>query len=243
MCRDGRCSTCTVDGNFAPHAPPAAGPLDGVSTPAACAQACCGDASCEVWQFCAAGHCAGSAAPASSCYTGQLGSCSSGPGWVSRGIPPASVPYTFHDASGNPVVNTTRFPDMHGMTVQIHALGLTAGWYGERHQWRRDEPFVLCERAAALARSRLCPGLRHAPFPRPCRQQLLLPRPLQREHVLRGRRECARCVAMSARARGGEGGAGAGEDNEVQGGDHTSPPQSATALTRSSTTAARRSTT
>lgn len=108
--------------------PAAAGPLDGVSTAAACAQACCADASCEVWQFCAAGHCAGSAAPPNSCYTGMLGSCSAGPGWESRGL--AQPPFTFHNATGHPVVNTTRFPDLRAMTDEIHALGLTAGWYG-----------------------------------------------------------------------------------------------------------------
>jgi hypothetical protein len=104
-----------------------AGPLSGVDTATACAQACCSDSSCEVWQFCAAGGCSGSAAPPNSCYTGALGSCDAGPGWESRGI---TIGYTFHDADGNPVVNKTRFPDMLAMTGAVHALGLTAGWYG-----------------------------------------------------------------------------------------------------------------
>lgn len=38
--------------------------------------------------------------------------------------------YSFHDAQGNPVINTARFPDMKAMVDSIHALGLTAGWYG-----------------------------------------------------------------------------------------------------------------
>ena len=38
--------------------------------------------------------------------------------------------YTYHDAAGHPVVDTTKFPDMKKMTDVAHALGLTAGWYG-----------------------------------------------------------------------------------------------------------------
>merc|ERR1719235_2648520 len=36
----------------------------------------------------------------------------------------------YHDADGNPVINTDRFPDMKKMTDHAHSLGLTAGWYG-----------------------------------------------------------------------------------------------------------------
>jgi alpha-galactosidase len=36
----------------------------------------------------------------------------------------------YHDADGNPVVNTDRFPDMKKMTDHAHSLNLTAGWYG-----------------------------------------------------------------------------------------------------------------
>mmetsp|Transcript_25820 Transcript_25820/g.59715 ORF Transcript_25820/g.59715 Transcript_25820/m.59715 type:complete len:417 (-) Transcript_25820:50-1300(-) len=36
---------------------------------------------------------------------------------------------TFHQESGAPVLNHTRFPDMEAMTTHAHALGLTAGWY------------------------------------------------------------------------------------------------------------------
>ena len=35
----------------------------------------------------------------------------------------------FHNASGWPIVNTTRFPDLAAMTAHAHALNLTAGWY------------------------------------------------------------------------------------------------------------------
>jgi hypothetical protein len=108
-----------------------AGPLAGVSTPDACAQACCADSGCELWQFCAAGACSGSAAPPNSCYTGA-GGCgapsAAGP-WVGRGR--GVSPYNFHNATtGKTVVNSTRFPDLRAMTDRAHALGLTAGIYG-----------------------------------------------------------------------------------------------------------------
>lgn len=38
--------------------------------------------------------------------------------------------YTYHDASGNPVVATSRFPDFKAMTTYAHERNLTAGWYG-----------------------------------------------------------------------------------------------------------------
>ena len=117
-----------------------AGPLAGVASASACAAACCADDACDVWQFCAPGGCSGSAAPPNSCYTGKQNDCHSGPGWVSRGD---IAPYTFHDAQGNPVVNTTRFPDMKGMTDTIHGLGLTAGWV----RAQSIGPFLLCARA------------------------------------------------------------------------------------------------
>ena len=48
---------------------------------AACIDACCGDASCEVWQWCESGPCA----PAQSCWIGsRSGGCNSGAGWASR---------------------------------------------------------------------------------------------------------------------------------------------------------------
>jgi alpha-galactosidase len=38
--------------------------------------------------------------------------------------------FTYHTEEGAPVVNTALFPDMLAMTNYAHALGLTAGWYG-----------------------------------------------------------------------------------------------------------------
>jgi alpha-galactosidase len=38
--------------------------------------------------------------------------------------------YTYHTSRGTPVVDTLKFPDMKKMTDVAHALGLTAGWYG-----------------------------------------------------------------------------------------------------------------
>jgi hypothetical protein len=38
--------------------------------------------------------------------------------------------YTYHDAFGNPVVDTAKFPDMKAMTDAAHDLNLTVGWYG-----------------------------------------------------------------------------------------------------------------
>ena len=41
-----------------------------------------------------------------------------------------SANYTYHDANGSPVVDTTAFPDLKEMTDFAHSLNLTAGWYG-----------------------------------------------------------------------------------------------------------------
>ena len=41
----------------------------------------------------------------------------------------AGVGGGYHDAGGNPIVDTTRFPDLKALTSAIHALNLTAGWY------------------------------------------------------------------------------------------------------------------
>lgn len=38
--------------------------------------------------------------------------------------------YTYHDASGNPIVDTSVFPDLKAMTDYGHAKNLTVGWYG-----------------------------------------------------------------------------------------------------------------
>jgi len=41
----------------------------------------------------------------------------------------AGVNGSFHDADGNPIINTKTFPDLKAMTDHAHSLGLRAGWY------------------------------------------------------------------------------------------------------------------
>ncbi len=38
--------------------------------------------------------------------------------------------WTYHDATGSPVVDTTRFPNMSALPATAHSLGLRAGFYG-----------------------------------------------------------------------------------------------------------------
>jgi len=38
--------------------------------------------------------------------------------------------YRYHAADGSPVVDVRKFPDLRELTGRAHALGLTAGWYG-----------------------------------------------------------------------------------------------------------------
>jgi alpha-galactosidase len=37
---------------------------------------------------------------------------------------------SYHDASGRPLINTTRFPDMRALTAHARARGATMSWYG-----------------------------------------------------------------------------------------------------------------
>ena len=37
--------------------------------------------------------------------------------------------YVQHDARGNPVVNTTRFPNLSGLVAAGHSKNLKMGWY------------------------------------------------------------------------------------------------------------------
>lgn len=37
--------------------------------------------------------------------------------------------WTYHDAAGNPMVNTVKFPNMSALPATAHSLGLTAGFY------------------------------------------------------------------------------------------------------------------
>ena len=50
--------------------------------------------------------------------------CNSGPGGNG-----------FHNASGYPIVNESRFPDLRGMTAKANRLGLTAGWCESRRRF------------------------------------------------------------------------------------------------------------
>jgi hypothetical protein len=58
----------------------------------------------------------------------DLGYCSVGvdEGWEGCG---EGVNGTQHDAQGYPTIETRSFPDTAAMVVQIHKLGLSAGWY------------------------------------------------------------------------------------------------------------------
>ena len=48
-------------------------------------------------------------------------------GWQACGT---GYNHSFHDASGKPLVNLTRFPSMQTMTDTAHAKGVSVGWYG-----------------------------------------------------------------------------------------------------------------
>ena len=47
-------------------------------------------------------------------------------GWEACG---AGVNGSYHSPTGEPLVNTTRFPDLAGWTAEVRSLGLTASWY------------------------------------------------------------------------------------------------------------------
>jgi len=62
----------------------------------------------------------------------------------------SGVNSSFHDAHGNPIVNTSRFPSMPQMTAHGHALGLSVGWYMnncicEETAWARDQVGIHME--------------------------------------------------------------------------------------------------
>lgn len=48
--------------------------------------------------------------------------------WQRQDSGPHGVGY--HDADGNPIINTEKFPDMGAMVARGHGLNLTVGWYG-----------------------------------------------------------------------------------------------------------------
>ena len=61
----------------------------------------------------------------------DLGYCDVGldDNWQSCGDARAASGMNYHDAEGNPIVNTERFPDFNKMTDYAHSLKLTSGWY------------------------------------------------------------------------------------------------------------------
>ncbi len=52
--------------------------------------------------------------------------------------------WTYHDAQGNPVVNTETFPDLKAMTTYAHDRNLTAGWYGNNCDCHDHCKDVIC---------------------------------------------------------------------------------------------------
>ena len=78
----------------------------------------------------------------------DLGYCDVGldDAWQECDSPDAAPGMHYHDDKGNPIVNTTRFPDLKAMTDFAHRLNLTAGWYGEsmqRHAWPQAFPLIF----------------------------------------------------------------------------------------------------
>lgn len=58
-----------------------------------CAQACCDDWGCEVYQFCAAGQtCGGSTSTSAQCWVGSVSQCNNSSNWVSYGRNASSLP-------------------------------------------------------------------------------------------------------------------------------------------------------
>ncbi|CAE7527082.1 melA, partial [Symbiodinium pilosum] len=59
----------------------------------------------------------------------DLGYCDVGvdEGWA---YCPGGHKYMYHDDSGKPIVDVSKFPNMTAMVAHAHKLGLTAGWYG-----------------------------------------------------------------------------------------------------------------
>lgn len=70
----------------------------------------------------------------------DLGYASAGidDGWQKCNSGPDGV--GFHDASGYPIVDTGKFPDMKAMTSKARSLGVTPGWYGNNCACRENRP-------------------------------------------------------------------------------------------------------
>ena len=71
----------------------------------------------------------------------DLGYASAGidDGWQKCDSGPSGV--GFHNASGYPIVDTGKFPDMKRMTAKARALGITPGWYGNNCACKEQRPF------------------------------------------------------------------------------------------------------
>lgn len=82
-----------------------------------CQASCCGDAQCEVYQWCPTG--ATNCSPAQSCWTGKNDQCESGNGWISRGrsVAPAPPPSPGGDCSQAECLPTT--DDSHWRSIDL----------------------------------------------------------------------------------------------------------------------------
>eukprot|EP00756_Hemistasia_phaeocysticola_P052038 Hpha_TRINITY_DN27228_c0_g1::TRINITY_DN27228_c0_g1_i1::g.140708::m.140708/K07407/E3.2.1.22B, galA, rafA; alpha-galactosidase len=58
--------------------------------------------------------------------------------WQQKNSGPGGV--GFHNASGYPIVNTDKFPNMRGMADYAKSLGVTPGWYGNNCAWKETRP-------------------------------------------------------------------------------------------------------
>merc|ERR1719401_2150442 len=47
---------------------------------------------------------------------------------------------SFHDAEGNPLIDTRKFPSMKNMTDHGHSLGLKVGWYMNNCMCNENSP-------------------------------------------------------------------------------------------------------
>jgi hypothetical protein len=52
----------------------------------------------------------------------------------------------FHDAAGAPIVNTSKFPDLASWVSAVHALNMTAGFYGNNCMCSLQSVYSTCTR-------------------------------------------------------------------------------------------------
>jgi hypothetical protein len=67
----------------------------------------------------------------------------------------AGVNGGFHNANGTPIVNSSKFPDLAGWVGDVHAMNLTAGFYGNNcasFQAARSLESALPSRCAVVCR-------------------------------------------------------------------------------------------